>query len=67
MITIKLNGTAKQLKKGTPLISFLGENGIKPAEVAVELNFEIIYPQKLAGIILKNGDVLEVLRFVGGG
>lgn len=35
--------------------------------IAIELNEEIVPKTTLAQVILKDGDVLEVVSFVGGG
>ncbi|MDR1695709.1 MAG: sulfur carrier protein ThiS [Endomicrobium sp.] len=67
MITVKLNGKEKQAKEAITVAAFLMENGIDPYQTAAELNFEALNPQELPKTILKDGDILEVLRFVGGG
>jgi len=36
-------------------------------KIAVELNREIINKKKLSKIILKNGDKIEIVHFIGGG
>ena len=40
---------------------------IEPAAVAVEINLDIVAREDFAGRRLAPGDVVEVLRFVGGG
>ncbi|MCA6070834.1 MAG: sulfur carrier protein ThiS [Endomicrobium sp.] len=67
MITVKINGQNKEIKDNTTVADFLKDNNINPIEVTVEYNFEIINPESIANITLKNQDTLEVLRFVGGG
>ena len=36
-------------------------------KIAIELNREIINKKKLGKIILKNGDKIEIVHFIGGG
>ena len=36
-------------------------------KIAIELNEEIINKKKLGKIILKNGDKIEIVHFIGGG
>ena len=38
-----------------------------PVQVAVELNYEILPKAKYAQTILKDCDIVEIVRFVGGG
>jgi sulfur carrier protein len=67
MITVKINGQSKEIKDNATIFDFLKMNAIAPIEVAIEHNFKIIDPADTKKVILKNGDTLEVLRFVGGG
>jgi sulfur carrier protein len=41
--------------------------GMKPDRVAVELNRDIVPRDRWAATLLKEGDRLEVVHFVGGG
>ncbi|MDR0800180.1 MAG: sulfur carrier protein ThiS [Endomicrobium sp.] len=67
MITIKVNGENKELGKDTNIADFLKGNNINPIGVTIEHNFEVIDSKSIAEIMLKDGDTLEILRFVGGG
>ncbi|MDR2676527.1 MAG: sulfur carrier protein ThiS [Endomicrobium sp.] len=67
MITIKVNGKNKEIEENESLSNFLKTNGINFDEVTIEHNFKIVDFINIANIILKKGDVLEILRFVGGG
>lgn len=49
------------------LTSYLGENGINPQRIAVELNGEILPKSQYDDTVLKNGDSVEIVNFVGGG
>jgi sulfur carrier protein len=67
MIIVKINGNDEKIKKDTSILDFLQNNDINPIEVTVEYNFKIINSENISKIVLEEGDVLEVLRFVGGG
>ncbi|MFC1668790.1 sulfur carrier protein ThiS [Spirochaetota bacterium] len=40
---------------------------LKPESVVVEKNGEIVHREKYAEENIKDGDVIEIVRFVGGG
>lgn len=52
---------------GKTLASYLEENGYKRERIAVECNEEIVPKSEYDNTVLKDGDVLEVVSFVGGG
>jgi sulfur carrier protein len=64
---IILNGEKREVKENIPLIDFLKELDLKPESVAVELNLNILNKKKYNETVLKDGDRLEVVHFVGGG
>ena len=47
--------------------SYLKENGFNPEHLVVERNYEIIPKEQFASVTIQDEDVIEVLRFVGGG
>ena len=49
------------------LSDFLEQEGYLRARIAVELNGEIIPGSQYGTMRLKDGDVLEIVSFVGGG
>jgi sulfur carrier protein len=67
MITVKVNGKGKKVKENVSIADFLQSNNIDLVGVTVEHNLEVIDPVSISKIVLKEGDTLEVLRFVGGG
>ncbi len=64
---IHVNGKPCDVKPGTTVAGFLQENNQNPQKTVVELNKEIIPGQEFGSTVLEQGDVLEVLCFVGGG
>ena len=63
---VKLNGEEKELA-GKNLLEYLKENGFNPEHLVVERNYEIIPKEQFASVTIQDEDVIEVLRFVGGG
>ena len=66
MNMVKLNGEQRELS-GKTVTELLNENGYDPKRVAVELNLEIVPKSQYDSTILKDGDSVEVVSFVGGG
>ena len=64
---IMVNGKEREALGNTALAAFLYSFDINPRRVVVELNGEILSRDSYDGVVLKEGDVLEVVHFVGGG
>ena len=63
---VKINGEEKEIA-GKNLLEYLKEAGFEPERVVVERNLDIIRKDELGNTIIQDEDVIEVLRFVGGG
>lgn len=63
---VKINGEEKEIA-GKNLLEYLKEAGFEPERVVVERNLDIIPKDELGNTIIRDEDVIEVLRFVGGG
>ena len=63
---VKINGEEKEMA-GKNLLEYLKEAGFEPERVVVERNLDIIPKDELGNTIIQDEDVIEVLRFVGGG
>jgi sulfur carrier protein len=66
MNMVKLNGEQRELS-GKTVTEMLNENGYDPKRVAVELDLEIVPKSQYDSTLLKDGDSVEVVSFVGGG
>ena len=64
MLTINGEAAAAQ---GMTLLAYLKQAGYKPQNVAVERNLEIVPRAEFSTTVLQDGDVLEIVTFVGGG
>lgn len=67
MIRLRVNGRSIELERPTPLLEYIRELGVDPGAIAVEVNGEIIHRQDRADLTLGDGDVVEIVRMVGGG
>ena len=65
-ISITVNGEPRRSKAAT-IAALVREIGLKPEKVAVEHNGEIAPRSTLEEVPLNDGDVLEIVHFVGGG
>lgn len=64
---VKVNGEYKEITEGTTLEALLDGFGVKRQGIAVDVNREIIPKGAYASTVLKDGDVIEIIRMVGGG
>jgi sulfur carrier protein len=65
-VNITVNGEAASIDP-LSVQEYLVSLGIDPRRVAVELNREILPKPEYPGTLLKDGDNLEIVHFVGGG
>jgi thiamine biosynthesis protein ThiS len=66
-IDIQVNGKSTRLEHGMTVSEFLGQKGLHPNMVVVEHNGQILRKGEFADASISDGDVLEVVHFVGGG
>ncbi|AGB41251.1 thiamine biosynthesis protein ThiS [Halobacteroides halobius DSM 5150] len=62
-----LNGAEEKLEEEIALLDFLTTKELELERLVIEYNQEVIQQEEWANVTLKNGDQLEILRFVGGG
>ena len=63
---VKINGEDKEIA-GKNLLEYLKEAGFETERVVVEKNLEIIPKDQFGQVVIQDEDVIEVVRFVGGG
>jgi thiamine biosynthesis protein ThiS len=66
-ISLTLNGEPRRARAGMSVADLVEELGLPIKKVAVERNLEIVPRSTLADVLLADGDVLEIVHFVGGG
>ncbi len=63
---VKINGKAEEVSGGS-VLDLLKAKNIEPQMVAVEVNDTMLERTHLATTILKDGDQIEFLFYMGGG
>ncbi len=66
-LSLTVNGDPRSIAAGASVADLVADIGLNPAKVAVERNAVIVPRSTLAAVALADGDVLEIVHFVGGG
>jgi sulfur carrier protein len=66
-VKIRINGEEKEISDGLTIARLLDELKIRPGRVVVEINQDIVSREAHDSTLLKEGDTLEIVHFVGGG
>jgi thiamine biosynthesis protein ThiS len=66
-LTLTLNGEARKFAGALSVAGLVDALGLDMRKVAVELNREIVPRSTYAAVALRDGDVLEIVHFIGGG
>jgi thiamine biosynthesis protein ThiS len=67
LITIQLNGETREVGDGLTLTALLDQLKVAGDRVAVERNLEVVPRGRWNETIIRAGDKLELVQFVGGG
>jgi thiazole synthase len=66
-LRLTVNGEARAAAPGTTVSGLLSTMGVDPARVAVERNQDVVPRKTWADATLADGDMIEIVAFVGGG
>lgn len=64
---ITVNGQSKETEENLTVANLLVQFHVQNERVAVEWNGQILNRESFAEHTLQDGDVVEIVRFVGGG
>jgi sulfur carrier protein len=64
---IRINGEDKEIADGLNVAHLLDQLQVRAGRVVVELNRDIVPREAHGSTVLKDGDSLEIVHFVGGG
>jgi thiamine biosynthesis protein ThiS len=64
---IEVNGEERQVPEGLTVAGLLEELEVDRRRVAVERNRRVVPREEMADATLAEGDVVEIVQFVGGG
>ena len=67
MLNLMVNGKPRELEESLDLVSFRVSYGVNLQHVAVGYNGIVLEKEKFPETVLKEGDVLEIVKPVGGG
>jgi len=67
MPSLNINGERREIEAPGTLAELLARLEVPKRNLVVELNGEVIQPDKYAVTTLNDGDTIELVRFVGGG
>ncbi|MGD0946135.1 MAG: sulfur carrier protein ThiS [Candidatus Binatia bacterium] len=62
-----INGEAQTLSGGLTVADLISQLGLNQRRVAVEMNREIVAREHYGDRVLREGDQVEIVHFVGGG
>ncbi len=63
---LTVNGVPHETEQQT-ISGLLAELAIQPERVAVEVNLSIVRRVEIGSFLLRDGDAVEIVNFVGGG
>jgi thiamine biosynthesis protein ThiS len=66
-IKITLNGEDKFIAEKSSIKNLLEELELDVKKIAIEKNYEIIMPEEFGDSVLREGDRVEIVHFIGGG
>jgi len=64
---ITINGKEETTDNGTSVAALLGRLELAPVRVAVEINEDLVPRRTFEERIVRDGDRIEIVTFVGGG
>ena len=67
LVQVTLNAEKREVAVGTTVVDVIGMLDLDGRRIAVEINGAIIARESYAARALEDGDVVEVVHFVGGG
>lgn len=66
-ISVQVNGSTRELDEGASVADLVELMELRPDQVAVELNRELVPRDERSSRMLASGDRIELVTFVGGG
>jgi len=67
MMQVTVNEEPQRLQPGATVADLVATLGLGPRRIAVEVNREIVPRSTYAATLLRDGDAIEIIHFVGGG
>lgn len=64
---VQVNGEIRELPEQLTLSELISQLALAPERVAIELNREVVRRASWAETLVRDGDQVEIVHFVGGG
>jgi len=64
---VTVNGEARELRDGVTVDELVGDLGLQARRIAVEINLDVLPRAEYTARSLHEGDVVEIVHFIGGG
>jgi sulfur carrier protein len=64
---ITCNGETKNIDPGTTLVALIKNLNLNPDTVVVECDARIVKREEYDALVLTEGNIIELVRFIGGG
>ena len=64
---VQVNGEIRELPDALTLDELVGQLSLAPERVAIELNREVVRRARWSETVMRDGDKIEIVHFVGGG
>ena len=64
---ITCNGETKNIDQGTTLVTLIQNYDLNPDTVVAECDGRIVKREEYDALVLAEGNIIELVRFVGGG
>ena len=62
-----MNGEPRDLRDGLTVAELVNELGLRVRRIAVEINLDVLARDDYERRALRDGDVVEIVQFIGGG
>jgi len=66
-LRIQVNGELREVDDQLPLSALVLILSLKPEQIAIELNKQVVRRAQWIETLLREGDQVEIVHFVGGG
>jgi sulfur carrier protein len=66
-LLVEVNGESRDVPASITLAEFVAQLALAPERLAIELNRQVVRRAHWSQTILKDGDRVEIVHFVGGG
>jgi sulfur carrier protein len=64
---VTLNGEPRQMRDGLTVAELVSDLGLRARRIAVEINLDVLTRDDYERRALRDGDVVEIVQFIGGG